>query len=290
MPASLVSNFKRIAQSGPTVDGRVIKPEWLTDMAQTYDPKVYTAKLWIDHMRYASYGSVQALKAEKDGDVTRLYAKISPNRTLLQMNQIWEEKLHFSIEPTEDFAKTGKCYLTGLGMTDEPASLGTDEMRFSKITGRTYTARYPGEMVPDLRDMESMDDDQQMERFGQKLVRWFSNMHKTETEQENKEEPMDKDQFATFKESLETTQQTVASLADSIKKFMAGQNTGAGEKAPDPVTTEPAKPADQFAELKTGLDALGGKFDQILGRLEKVAPGTQFGDTTQPADDKNQLF
>ncbi|MCF8114656.1 MAG: GPO family capsid scaffolding protein, partial [Desulfotignum sp.] len=170
MPATLVTDWKRVAQSGPTVDGRNIEPQWLLDMAETYDPNVYTAKLWLDHMRYASYGSVRALKAEKDGDIVRLFARISPSRSLLQMNQVWEEYLHFSIEPTENFAETGKCYLTGLGMTDMPASLGTEEMRFAKVEGRQFTARYPGEQVPDLRDM---DDDNQMDHFGRKLARWL---------------------------------------------------------------------------------------------------------------------
>ncbi len=292
MPASLVSDFKRIAQSGPTVDGRFIKPEWLTDMAETYDPKVYTAKLWIDHMRYSSYGSVQALKAEKDGDVMRLFAKISPSRSLLQMNQVWEEYLHFSIEPTEDFAKTGKCYLTGLGMTDKPASLGTDEMRFSKIPGREFTARYPGEVVPDLREINM--DDQQMERFGEKFFRWFSSMHKTETQQETKEEPMDKDQLKQFKDSIEITQQTVKSLADSVEKFIAGLNPGEGTKGTETETVTDPPPAaggdDKFTELKTCLEGLVQKFGQLEARLGKVVPGTQFTDTTQPAGEKDELL
>lgn len=291
MPATLVTSWKRVAQSGETVDGRFIKSEWLNDMAETYDPKVYTAKLWIDHMRYSSYGSVQALKAEKDGDVVRLFAKISPNRSLLQMNQVWEEYLHFSIEPTEDFAKTGKCYLTGLGMTDSPASLGTDEMRFSKIPGREFTARYPGEVVPDLRDMGDMDDDQQMERFGQKLVRWFSNMHKTETEQENKEEPMDNDQLTQFKDSIETTQQTVAGLAASIEKFISNQNPGDGKDTPGSDQGDGAGDnADKFSSLQTGLDDMGKRFDNLIGRLETVVPGTQFGDTSAPAGNQQELL
>jgi len=284
MPASLISEWKRVAQSGPTVDGRVIKPEWLTDMADTYDPKVYTAKLWIDHMRYSSYGSVHALKTVEKGDTIQLFARICPTRSLLQMNQIWEEKLHFSIEPTEDFAKTGKCYLTGLAMTDSPASLGTDEMRFSKISGRTYTGRYPGEAVPDLR---IMDDDQEVERFGQKLARWFSSMN-----DKQKEEPMNEEQFNKFKESLETTQQTVASLAETVKKFMSGQPAeGSAAKEPD-TDTNGATPAEgeNYTELKTCLDGLTQKFDTILTRLEQPAGGTQFSDTTQAANDKDELL
>jgi hypothetical protein len=281
MPSTLISDWKRIAQSGPTMDGRVIKPEWLVDMAETYDPEVYTAKIWIDHMRYASYGSVRELKAEEDDNVIRLYAKISPSRSLLQMNQVWEEKLHFSIEPTENFAKTGKCYLTGLGMTDSPASLGTDEMRFSKTPGRDYTARYAGEQVPDLREL---NDDQDLERFGAKLFRLFSK--NTKPKEDN--ETMDKQQFETLTTSITTMN---AAIGDLAKKF----ETFGTEKKAAPVEEQTPAPTEitgtgQFAELSAGLKGLGDKFDSILERLEKENPGTKFGETTQPAADEGDLL
>ncbi|MCP3943100.1 MAG: hypothetical protein GY710_16645 [Desulfobacteraceae bacterium] len=291
MPASLATNWKRIAQSGPTVDGREIKPEWLTQMAESYDPKVYTAKIWIDHMRYASYGSVKALKAEQDGDVVRLFAKISPSRSLLQMNQVWEEYLHFSIEPMENFAKTGKCYLMGLAMTDSPASLGTEEMRFSQATGRTFSARYPGEKVPDLREMGN--EDQQVENFMEKLGRMLFQTNKNDQDKQG-EEPMDKVQFKELTDSLNLYHQKVDDLATKVEKFMAGDDTGAkdGNVTNEPETaTDKAAPAqDQFTTLETKVDDLAGKFDTLLGRMEKTAPGTTFGDTTQGADDKDELL
>ena len=179
MPVALVTDWKRVAKSGPTVDGRKIDPQWLMDMAETYNPDEYTAKLWIDHRRYmGSYGAVRAVKAEKDGDVVRLFAKINPNRDLIERNQVWENNLHFSIEVIENFAETGKFYLGGLAMTDEPASLGTDEMRFSTNPQRTFTARYPGDPVPDLRD--SAADETALTLF-RKLMQMFSKQ-KTETE------------------------------------------------------------------------------------------------------------
>lgn len=290
MPASLVTDYKCIAQSGDTIDGRFIKPEWLTEMAETYDPAVYTAKLWIDHMRYSSYGSVRELKAEKVGDVVKLFAKISPSRSLLQMNQVWEEYLHFSIEPDEDFAKTGRCYLTGLAMTDKPASLGTEEMRFSQTTGRTFTARYPGEKVPDLRD--GGDEDQQLEKFTQKLARLIFRTNKTEQETEG-EEPMDKEQFEAFKTSLETTQQTVAGVADVLEKFIAAQNPDGGdgeETPPDGQDNGGGDNNTDFSALQTGLEGLGEQFKTLIGRLETALPGTQFGDTSQPAEDKDGIL
>ena len=268
MPASIITDWKRVAQSGPTMDGREIKPEWLTDMAETYSPEIYTAKLWIDHKRWnGAYGSVQALKAAKDGDVTRLFARISPNRSLLELNQVFEEKLHFSIEVIENFAKTGKYYLGGLGMTDEPASLGTDELRFAKIPGMEFTARYAGEAVPDFREM----DDDRMDRFFHRLAGFFR--FKPQQEEEN---TMDEKTIKEFKDSLAGMHTAVMGISEAVAKLSAA--------APAPATSQPAAPADRFEELKTGLTAVTEKFDALMGRLEKAAPGTFAGETHKPAD------
>lgn len=285
MPSSLVTDWKCVAQSGHTIDGRIIKPEWLTDMAETYDPAVYTAKLWIDHMRYASYGSVRALKVEKDGDVIRLYARISPSRTLLQMNQVWEEKLHFSIEPQENFAKTGKTYLVGLAMTDMPASLGTEEMRFAQITGRDFSHRLPGEPVPDLRDFS---DDGDVESFFKRLIKVFQ----TNKQDEQGETSMEKEQFDKLSTGIDTLNQAMGTVIDAMKTFTAGpgkdsQNTqtpDAGKETTPPSANDQF--TEKFTELTAAITGLKEDFGTIKQRLEAVAKGTEFQETHQPAEDE----
>ena len=288
MPASLVTDWKRVAQSGPTIDGRDIKPEWLTEMAETYDPDIYTAKLWIDHRRFmGSYGSVKELKTEKDGDLVRLFAKISPSRDLVERNQLWEDKLHFSIEVNEDFAKTGKFYLGGLAMTDEPASLGTDEMRFSAGPDRRFTARFPGDEVEGL--FSNMEDEQ-AQNFFRRLMQAFSQVSKPK---QKDEDPMDKLQFEELKGSIEQTNQAVAGLAETVSAFVSGQkqddsDDGQHEEAHGDDT--PPAGDDQFTELKTGLDDLGQKFDTLVTRMEKAVPGTSFNESTGPAGDQDDLL
>lgn len=288
MPASLVTDWKRVAQSGPTIDGREIRPEWLTEMADTYDPEIYTAKLWIDHLRYmGSYGSVRALKSEKDGDLVRLFAKISPSRDLVERNQLWEDKLHFSIEVNEDFAKTGKFYLGGLAMTDEPASLGTDEMRFSARPDRRFTVRFPGDEVQDLfSDME----DEQAASFIRKLIQAFS---LTSKPKQKDEDPMEAKQFEELKGSLEKTNEAVTGLAETVSAFIAGMkpDDGDGSQPEEPQGDDtPAAGDDQFTELKTGMDDLGKKFDSLVDRMEKAVPGTRFKESPAPAGDQDDLL
>ena len=45
MPRSLVTDWKRVATSGKTIDGRTIEVQELRDMAETYDPAVYNATI-----------------------------------------------------------------------------------------------------------------------------------------------------------------------------------------------------------------------------------------------------
>ncbi len=146
MPRSLVSYWKRVATSGPTVDGREILPQELRDIAETYKPSLYTAVIWCDHERWSgSFGTVFAVRLVDEDDELEpgqlaLEAQFKPNDRLLSLND-QGQKLFSSIEIYPNFRGTGKAYMTGLAVTDEPASTGTQELYFSNKTNkRTYYA------------------------------------------------------------------------------------------------------------------------------------------------------
>lgn len=127
------SKWFKVATAGPTVDGREIKEQWLIDMAETYDMDEYTASIFQDHIGwFGNYGQVTAVKMEKDekGRIC-LFNKLKPNKLLLEMNAAGQ-KLFTSIRVVEDFANTGKAYLMHLAITDEPASLGTEQLSFTQ--------------------------------------------------------------------------------------------------------------------------------------------------------------
>ena len=104
MPRTLVSDWKRVATSGKTADGRTIDPQDLRDMASTYDPATYTAVIWFEHIRYmGNFGSVVEVKTENvDGGKVALFAKLAPNDRLLQLNKE-AQKLFTSIEIQPEF-------------------------------------------------------------------------------------------------------------------------------------------------------------------------------------------
>lgn len=150
MPRSLVSSWKRVATSGQTADGRQIKAQDLRDCAETYKPSKYTAVIWVDHQRCnGAHGTVYSVRLidndpELEKDQVALEVQMKPNARLLKLNSDGE-KLFSSVEITPNFAGSGRAYMTGLAVTDEPASLGTQELYFSR---RANTATYRTKAMP----------------------------------------------------------------------------------------------------------------------------------------------
>ena len=136
------SKWFRVAVEGATTDGRRIEGDWIDQMATSYDRSQYGARVWMEHIRgtlpdspFRAYGDILAVKAEDveiNGKKLRaLFAQIEPTDDLVSMVNKLKQKIFTSIEVREKFADTGKAYLMGLGVTDTPASLGTEMLAFS---------------------------------------------------------------------------------------------------------------------------------------------------------------
>ncbi|MEB0165451.1 GPO family capsid scaffolding protein, partial [Glaciimonas sp. CA11.2] len=129
---------------GATTDGREITRQQIAQMAKTFNPDKYGARLWMEHIRSAlpdspfrAYGDVTAVKAEEiqlDG-VTKLalFAQIDPTPSLVAMSKE-RQKIYTSIEINPTFAGSNEAYLVGLGITDSPASLGTSVLTFASTS------------------------------------------------------------------------------------------------------------------------------------------------------------
>ncbi|MFW3014879.1 GPO family capsid scaffolding protein, partial [Pseudomonas aeruginosa] len=136
---SLVSPWKRVAVSGDTVDGRVITEQELRDCAETYDRSFYTATIWAEHDRWrGAHGTVyevRLVEAKDDPELepgqVSLEARLRPNDDLLALND-QGKGLFSSIEVWPNFRNSGRCYLSGMAVTDEPASTRTQELYFSR--------------------------------------------------------------------------------------------------------------------------------------------------------------
>lgn len=136
------SKWFRVAVEGATTDGRTIERDWISQMAESYNPKTYGARVWLEHIRgilpdspFHAYGDVCAVKAEtvaiNGEDKLALFAQIEPTHELIAMVK-GRQKIYTSMEVQPNFAKTASAYLTGLGVTDSPASLGTEMLTFAQ--------------------------------------------------------------------------------------------------------------------------------------------------------------
>ena len=132
------SKFFRVATEGATTDGREIQRSWIEQMAKNFNREQYGARVWLEHMRgmlpessFAALGDVLAVEARtvEDGKLA-LFAQIEALPALVAMNKA-KQKIYTSIEVDPNFAKTGEAYLTGLAVTDSPASLGTEVLKFA---------------------------------------------------------------------------------------------------------------------------------------------------------------
>lgn len=139
------TKFFRVAVEGPTVDGRKIERAHIEQMAASYDPDTYTARINIEHLRgygpnppFNAYGSVAAVEAREielviDGKKQKrlaLYAAFDINDQAIELNKA-DQKIFSSVEINPNFADTHKAYLVGIAFTDSPASLATQVLKFS---------------------------------------------------------------------------------------------------------------------------------------------------------------
>ena len=131
-PQTTITDWRIIGVSGATADGRKISAEHLHQMAAGYNRSIYGARINLEHIRfflpdYAGYGDVLELKTAPwpaDTAKTCLLARLS---VLPALQELWDngKKVYTSMEIDPEFADTGKAYLVGLAVTDDPASLGT---------------------------------------------------------------------------------------------------------------------------------------------------------------------
>lgn len=137
----------RVAREGQTVDGRTLSKDEIIEMAESYNPTEYTARINVEHMgsfgldatNYPALGDVIAVDYEiqnfvingQNTELACLYATLSALPVLIEINR-QGKKLFTSIEFYKKFADTDKAYLVGLAVTDTPASRGTEPLKFTQ--------------------------------------------------------------------------------------------------------------------------------------------------------------
>ncbi|MGO3406762.1 GPO family capsid scaffolding protein [Marinomonas sp.] len=236
------SKWFKVATAGPTIDGREIKEEWIRDMAETYDMDEYTASIFKDHWSWnGNYGHVTRVKAAKDAKGRLcLFTRLKPNKHLLALNKEGQ-KLFTSIRVVPDAAETGKAYLMHLAITDEPASLGTEQLSFSQ--NGEHSQIFANEDGIEL-DFVSLQTDEELAAEIEKRPNFLQRFFSKQTSPTQDDEPMTDAEKAAF-EKLQTQ---VAEFKTKLEKLTA--------------TDEPAG-GDESSEYTAEVKELKEKIDQL---------------------------
>ena len=299
----LITDWKTIGTAGDTIDGREITEQDLIDAAETYDQEEYTAVINSDHLLwlYGNFGHVDQVRlgTDKKGR-TILQAKLAPNSRLIEKNKNGQG-LFTSMELWPNFANSGKTYLSGLAVTDEPASLGTSMLKFSKEASnkpdRIYSkpSQNPIQLLEEKPDKQNAGD---AESFAARFMAFFKSDPAFSCESNSGQPATDPSEDDMSKELLEKIQQqneqlssAVTSLADSMKKHFsvedeeepsAPEGKGTKEETPEAVTSEQfnalVKQNTQLQEAVTGLT-------ETFSKLLEEKPGTKPKPNTGAEDD-----
>lgn len=136
-----------LATAGSTVDGRVIDEKALNEMASSYDPKTYGARVNIEHIRgvsatppFNSYGDVVSLSTAQvdvnfNGKTEKRLGLFGTFEVFDSAKQLSDagQKVYPSIEINPDFGGKGFAYLMGCALTDSPASIATERLQFNRV-------------------------------------------------------------------------------------------------------------------------------------------------------------
>ena len=251
----------RVAVEGATTDGRTIERSWIEQMAATYDPKVYGARIWMEHFRstladspFRAYGDVLALstgEVEINGEKKlALFAQIEPTDDLVNIVNNLKQKVYTSIEVNEKFGSSGQAYLVGLAVTDSPASIGTEMLSFA--------AQHP-DMSPLKARKQSPDN-------------LFTACEETRIELEEVQEKasIGAALFSRLQEMFKSKQaeddQTFTQVGDAVLE-LAGHVRDQGEDL--------AKVQTQQGEFSQGLEALEARLTALTDTLGKTADHSQ---------------
>lgn len=272
--SKLKTDFICIATSGYTVDGRQITAQELHEMAETYDPEHYTANLWPEHRRWFNMGQVIELKAEEnEKGETLLFAIIAPNQELIEYNRAGQY-LFTSIEITPNFRNSGKAYLSGLGVTDSPASVGTTELKFFNAEQKGSVC---GEFIKvDFSAKEDVEEEKALRTLANVFKKLFLSSPQTE-EQPTPNNNNNKEDDAMNDKQFEQLLEAVNGLGTKIDShFSTKVETKEPENKPEEKKDEQPQgvTAEQFNQLLTTVQALDKKFNELSQEQTEVPNGT----------------
>ncbi|WJS97258.1 GPO family capsid scaffolding protein [Novosphingobium humi] len=255
-----------LATAGSTVDGREISENDIDQMASSYDPKTYGARVNIEHIRgisgqspFFAYGDVDSVfvgetEVNFNGKIEKrkaLFGVLDVTDNARALNEA-SQKVYPSIEILPNFGGKGFSYLGGVALTDSPAAIATERLKFSRFQ--------PGAMVlarDEAAALEFAEDGatesakgllESMKGMLDKFTASFAPAPKVETPPEPKPEgqqPTTLD-FSALRGVFEEFGQTVTTAIEGLRSEFRAEADAMALKLKKLEDTQEATPAPHF--------------------------------------------
>lgn len=285
------AKWYRFGRSGDTIDGRIIKEQDILDAVETFNSGFYPTMIWPDHKRWFNLGKVIAIRAEKnDEGGTDMYGQVEANEYYKDMNKMGQ-RLFFSMELWPDFRKSGKTYLSGLGATDEPASVATSEIHLSRVEKDVIVGESV-ESAPHYFEAQGSTEGDAKNLLAA-IASFFKSQPPSDDDSDDSQEETDmtKEQYEALSNGLTaltkrfntafpegeqvpadgeapTLEEQVIALTAKVEKLTDKQGTPPKDEPESSVSKE------EFSQLQTALTTLTEQFKAAT----KEQPGTNGGE------------
>lgn len=233
-----------LATAGSTVDGRTIDDKMIEEMASSYDPKTYGARLNIEHIRgisgqapFHAYGDVLELstgevdvnfngKSEKR---KALYGVFDVTDEAKQLNDAGQ-KVYPSIEIEPNFGGKGHAYMMGCALTDSPAAIATERLKFNRTMPGTIKLSRDEAAALELAEADGPAGEGFLNKFSALLDGFAQKMGAAPKESEGtSSNPPDQGSgaqdfdFAQMKPLFEDLGKTFSTSIDGLREEMRGE-------------------------------------------------------------------
>ena len=273
--SKLKTDFICIATSGYTVDGRQITAQELHEMADSYDPEYYTANLWPEHRRWFNMGQVVEVKAEEnEKGETELFAVIAPNQELIEQNREGQY-LFTSIEITPNFRNSGKAYLSGLGVTDSPASVGTTKLNF--FNTKQKDSVFSDFIKVDFSIKEDIEEDKALRTLVNAFRKLFSHSAQIAEEKPNPKNNNNKEDYSMDQKQVDQIVAAVNGLGEKIDSHFSAQPQPTEPQEPEQPKDGETVSKEEFSKLQKEFNALSEKFNALNKEVTPVPNGEPAG-------------
>ena len=291
----LETDWLKVATAGKTIDGRELTPEMLESAGKLYDLEIYTATVNSEHFFYPGLGYVTAVKAEADDQGRMaLWAKVVPTAELITRNQA-KRQLFYSVELMPGFPEEGDWYLSGLAITDIPASQGLAPQLFkADRRGIGDSQRFlntgelqPGEIAP--WQGKPQDDPRAEGQMPGRARSFLASIKSrlgggaTSPEPEEAMKPEERKELDDLKAAVGELTTAVAKLTAKPGEGEPAADPAAGKepaKQPEKATPEPGKAEKLVADvvkeqMAEALKPITTDIEAIKAQLKEPVPGTQ---------------